>query len=353
MNLDLHLSKTDAHGQNHDSAARTRATIALFLSGMSYVPAREGNRPDASQLETAAFKAITNGMKYGSAAYSNDKTSELPSTSTEHDAERLTAAVHVYVPTAAGLAAYSYPKLPFGAQLYITIYTALILFIECDDHNQTTLYELENFGLIACSTTKYFTNPALVYYSRLLSEETSKHWGPYASGTIFRASLDFLLGVFLETKYPKGLPTVPTGTCAQFPFFQRYKTGVGDAFTMFCFLEAMFPEQKYLGRYIQVVPEMMNVVNISNDVLSFYKEHVVGDEENTLIFNRARTQRADPFQILEEQAEQVVACKNSVRRALDEEKSLWEMCELFIQGYIAWHCDMKRYRLDELLGDHC
>jgi hypothetical protein len=86
--------------------------------------------------------------------------------------------------------------------------------------------------------------------------------------------------------------------------------------------------------------------NIYSDLLSFYKEELVGEKKN-FVHDRARVMGKDLETALMDTMEDVIDCVNRGREVLqgEKEKQAWES---FLIGYVAFHFISPRYRLEEL-----
>ncbi|KAM4055029.1 hypothetical protein HRG_005840 [Hirsutella rhossiliensis] len=63
----------------------------------------------------------------------------------------------------------------------------------------------------------------------------------------------------------------------QFPGFYRDMSGMNVAYAVFCYPKALYPD---VGAFLEAIPDMAKFIDISNDVLSFYKE----EESHSLPF---------------------------------------------------------------------
>ncbi|KAJ7816862.1 isoprenoid synthase domain-containing protein [Mycena olivaceomarginata] len=161
----------------------------------------------------------------------------------------------------------------------------------------------------------------------------------------------------------------------KFPEYLRLKNGVAEAYTAGIFKatkDQIFP----LRRYIKVLPDVTFFINAMNDVLSFHKEELAGETYN-LIHLRTRSLSAsgergsgnagkwthyDTFQLLCEELRQAIRridgslrlgeCERSMRGdpgmdGIDElDIQLAKQWRGFRDGYVSWHLECRRYKLD-------
>jgi len=240
---------------------------------------------------------------------------------------------------------------PFDVKLYITVHSTLLLYI--DDCAQNfpvqTVPELSTFvtSLGGDRAKAKFKNPNIAHFFRLISEDTPRYFGPIATAAIVKASLDFLLACLIESKFPRGLACVPD-TASRFPHYLRLKSGSSEAYAYFLFPEALFPEKDCLETYLPTVPDVTEITDMVNDILSFYKESVVGREENNFFMNSARIHNISPVELLQETAAKQKKLAADISATLSKRPDLKKTFETYLKGYIMWHCCQKRYRLSEL-----
>lgn len=107
-----------------------------------------------------------------------------------------------------------------------------------------------------------------------------------------------------------------------------------------------------LGRYeilyIQAVPELSNHILYANDVLSFYKEEIAGEQAN-FIHDRAAVTGRSVTDALDDTVDDAITATLAAREALRGTPE-GEACEAVMAGYVRFHFLDGRYRLRELLG---
>jgi hypothetical protein len=263
-----------------------------------------------------------------------------------------------WIPGAAAAADMWYPGHPYETKEFIA--TAIALYGSLEDaFAKSTPPEalMDDLPLLM----QHFGNPRnisqfpeMFIFNRFMREETPKHYGPYSTGAIMKSIFDYFLGCIVETQYQQDIAV--SKSSLRFVPHLRGKVGCSEMFTHMLFPEALFPESLYLRRYLPVVPDNMTLVDSINDVLSFYKESVVGNEQNNYIMGYARRKGCSPMEVLRDLCEKQEALMEDVRECLtgsDDggDEALLVVCEGFWQGYTAWHVKEKRYRLEELLGE--
>ncbi|KAA8895828.1 isoprenoid synthase domain-containing protein [Sphaerosporella brunnea] len=250
------------------------------------------------------------------------------------------------LPLGVTFAELCYPDQPFELKVFVTIYTAVIIYLD-DAITQTpdlVLPQLREY--LSSFSQGGLEQPVLALMHRYLTVEARKIWGPVGSAAVGKATLDFYLGLLIEAKFPNGLQA--TKTSARFPAFLRYKTGASEAYAFFLFPDCQYPEEDYMETFLPAFPDIIEVTNGMNDVLSFYKECVVGTEWNTYFPNMARILGRDPIAVLEETCDHVVRRSREVLSTLSGKPNARRAFEIYLKGFVMWHVMEKRYRLDEV-----
>jgi hypothetical protein len=179
--------------------------------------------------------------------------------------------------------------------------------------------------------------------------ELRTHLGPYAAATLLKATVEFFNGLLLERGHNHDL-RVPLGATA-FPSYLRTVTGFAEPFAHFVFCQTKFPEARYLHRYLGCVPDLIAYINYTNDVISFYKESIVGEERVNYICNVAKTRGIGQSEALRVVSREVCDTVKSIRLALREEPEMTEVVEDFFRSYVLFHLNQPRYQLMEVVAD--
>ncbi|OJJ75482.1 hypothetical protein ASPBRDRAFT_191711 [Aspergillus brasiliensis CBS 101740] len=247
------------------------------------------------------------------------------------------------LPVGLGVANYAYTTYPFDVRLFIGLYTTLFTYID-DAETPGIMSNLErfamNFGLGASHS-----DPNLDYMAHLLAVELPKLWGPFTSSCIIKATMDLLSGCMLESYFPSGFDHLARG----FPSYLRNKTGASEVYAFFIFPESLFPESEFLGSYVHIIGGTIEVTNAVNDIISYYKESVIGDEMNGRIVSEANVQMRQPVDVLLEVCRDAGTMHEHIKQKLGEadERLLRAYCS-FVDGLSAFHVLSERYRLSEI-----
>lgn len=85
----------------------------------------------------------------------------------------------------------------------------------------------------------------------------------------------------------------------------------------------------------------------SSDILSFYKEELLGDTANYISLYAAchNTKKDAVFRQLSDEC--ATAYEGAVQ-ILQCDREAYEAWLAFCRGYVSWHASLRRYRLEEL-----
>lgn len=336
--------------REHHASSTTTTTIN-FLNG---TPTPE--RPLGLNLDGSVLRQFLADMQFDTTEPPIPRNEKLKAAAIAYfEAEGMTPEffepVKRMVPMLAAAIELPFNDHPFDVKLYITVHSTLLLYI--DDCAQRipaqTVPELSTFlsSLGGNRAEADFKNPNIALFVRLITQEVPRYFGPISTAAIIKSSIDFLVGCLIEAEFPKGLAGVPE-TSSRFPHYQRLKSGSSEAYAYFLFPDAVFPEKQYLETYLPAVPDITEHIDMINDVLSFYKESVVGTEQNSFLMNSARIHNVDPVELLKDVAAKQKKLSMDISATLSKRPELRKSFETFVKGYIMWHCSEKRYRLSEL-----
>ena len=242
--------------------------------------------------------------------------------------------------TACALAESCLPNQPLDFKVFVAVYTWSVIAIDDLFLNSP---EIKTFAL-KFGTGEPQGHPVLDCLSRLLKSETPRFFGPCVTNLIICSTLDGINGYVVESMFSGGFPRSMAG----FSAWIRAKTGYPEAYGYFIFSGREFPEKEWLGRYIQALPNLGDVLCYINDILSFYKERVLRSE-NCLIANLAEENGCDIICSLKDLCARTVAMTREIRDGYARDGGvLLEAFDSYIDGYIKWHLSSNRYRLGEI-----
>ena len=309
--------KTSPSAIEADSPVFDPKLIKNFLLDMSF-DCNTPPRPRNQELETmAVFKLADLGLSY-------------------HDLQPMLY-LHKF---ACSFAEQCVANQPMDFKVFVAVYTWLLTAIDDLFLNSP---EIQTFAL-KFGTGEPQGRPMLDCTARLLKSETPKFFGPCVTNLIISSTLDGINGHILESMFSHGFPH----SMSHFSEYIRAKSGYSDAYGLFIFSEREFPESKWLGCYIQGLCNLRDVISFINDILSFYKERVLR-QENCLIANLAEEKGCDVITSLKDICARTVAMTHDIRHGYaGEGGELVKAFNSYIDGYIKWHLNMSRYCLGEI-----
>ncbi|KAF8921882.1 terpenoid synthase [Mucidula mucida] len=232
--------------------------------------------------------------------------------------------------------AYGHLENP-SPRVYIALYTAFLFYL--DDTFASNVAGLSTFHVRLCRAESH-GNMVLDFFSSFLCDMHA-HFDVMAADLIITSALNFVTGLVLEHRM-KTIKLSPTAK--QFPKFARGLSGAMAAFALF-----VFPPEVPVDSYIQALPEPMGIITGVNDVLSFYKEELAGDERN-LVSITARCLGLKKNVVLSDLAKEVIENDKNVRLLLESGGAALKAYNAFREPYVAFHRSFPRYRLNELTG---
>lgn len=173
----------------------------------------------------------------------------------------------------------------------------------------------------------------------------NKYLGSYGSSIVIKSTIEFVESTKIENEFNQCMPE----NAVRFAHYFRLKTGVPETFAHFIFPNDMFPEHQYRKFYLPAMPALCDIVNFTNDVLSFYKESIRGSERANYICNVAKTTGKSALQCLYDLNDGIEHCVAEVRRILQPHPALLAHANDYLTGSIGWHFyATSRYHLDEI-----
>ncbi|KAG6021739.1 hypothetical protein E4U41_002417 [Claviceps citrina] len=236
----------------------------------------------------------------------------------------------------------AYHHSPWETKLFIAIYTTLAIYID-NEASPDRLNMLKGFAQKLLKHEPH-ENPYHDHLARLITNDAGKLFGPFATSCIITSCLDYIVGCGLELEYPNGFPAMSESL----PGWVRRKTGNSDAYSFFLFPEAVYPEDRLLGHFLAAIPDVVEWINNMNDILSYYKERIVGSEGNCYIANGARILGETELEVLRKTAEHTEVVQDRITAVLSRKEELLKPWKHFANGYIKYHMHAKRYKLKDI-----
>ncbi|KAF8864378.1 terpenoid synthase, partial [Acephala macrosclerotiorum] len=238
-----------------------------------------------------------------------------------------------------GIAAakWFYPSHSREAQLAIAKFTALSVIV--DDLGESILEALQNYRM-----RMLLRQPLGVKVIRSLFDsvlEIGKYFGRFETDMVFKATMEYLSASVVE------IEARPLMTTPGFIGYFRLKTGISEAYALFIFQKDVLSKNNP-HTHLSLIPDLMAFINNTNDIMSFYKESIVGNERDNCIHLHARANNQTIEEALMDFRRTTLNCLGKIREILTSNECLRKPVEEFIQGYLAFHFDTPRYRFGEL-----
>ncbi|CAN8100804.1 unnamed protein product [Discula destructiva] len=156
--------------------------------------------------------------------------------------------------------ALAYPDHPVEVQAYIGIFTWLVVMI--DDKTAEMRDDVELFQTRFARGEKQ-PNANLQGLSDIL-HEARDHFAPILSNLLVTSALNFVTSNLLEVHDEfKSMERTRAGV--MFPYYYRNMAGITEAYAVFTFPKALYPD---MSCFLESIPDMALFINIFNDVVS-------------------------------------------------------------------------------------
>ncbi|KAI3609526.1 terpenoidsynthase [Moniliophthora roreri] len=231
-----------------------------------------------------------------------------------------------------------YSSHDLQVQLYIARLTTWAIYF--DDMTQRMPSSLAAFQ------RNLITNDAdsdiMVEFRRLLVD-AYRLWEPISANLIVTCCMEFVTACAIEGNEELGSMKIRR-TAVSWPDYLRSKTGVAAAYSYAIFSKHL---DHQLSAYIQIIGDANKFIELTNDILSFYKENLTG-ETNNYIYARAFTRGKSAIQTHQDVAEELISMYERICATLEgPELEAWKG---FVNGYLTFHVVLERYRLGEILS---
>ncbi|KAK7014362.1 isoprenoid synthase domain-containing protein [Favolaschia claudopus] len=248
--------------------------------------------------------------------------------------------IHQTCKHSAAMAELSYHLHDFDTQLQIAKFTWFMIYIDDLASNMPSVLQDFQMKLLRRETPDH---PVLHYFAGHLLDMYN-FWDGLAANGITTAALEFITGCALEI-HTEIRKIKLDSSSASWPYFLRARTGVAPAYAFMIFRAVT----SNMSQYIQVIPDVCLFIDLTNDVLSFYKEELAGETGN-YIHNRAGVTGKPPTHVLAEVAAEALAAHDRVTVSLHACQSQGlDAWMTFVHGYLAFHLTQDRYKLKDLL----
>ncbi|GJJ13598.1 hypothetical protein Clacol_007854 [Clathrus columnatus] len=232
-----------------------------------------------------------------------------------------------------------YPYHPMDLKVLITVWSLVIYYVD-DNVSRTpeVLHAFQHNLLMG----RPQPDPILECLSKVLMPRVWEYYHPLAANAICIGLYEFIQGTALEsiTKTMKHHSSAP-----EFPNYVRLKAGAPAPYAYWLFYS---PERSDITPYVQIMPDFLEIINWINDILSFYKEELDGEDDN-FVHMRAKTSGKSAVAALDQICEETLLRMDRISKTLSESPEHLTIYKEFMVRYLRFHTSTSRYRLKELM----
>ncbi|KAJ5472900.1 hypothetical protein N7530_006901 [Penicillium desertorum] len=233
-----------------------------------------------------------------------------------------------------------YPLHSAEIQKLIALYTAY--FGAIDDLGEDFIEGLRKFGHDMLRNA--VQTEILHDYADLLGE-FGHFYCDFCSNKIVTGTISFIDACVMEFESAHNFQKLRTAP--GFPDYFRAMTEVGEPYTYFILREDLVSKGN-LELFIQAVPDIIFFTYSVNDLLSFYKESIVGDERGNFVHLRAVKDGVTVKDVLCSLSVEIQRYAQNIRSTVADDEKLFSVVDAYLRGYIGFHVSKYRYRLSEL-----
>ncbi|GJJ13629.1 hypothetical protein Clacol_007885 [Clathrus columnatus] len=235
-----------------------------------------------------------------------------------------------------------YPFHPIDLKVLIVMCNLTIFHI--DDTLSKTPQVLHTFQPNLLSGIPQ-SDPILECLSKELIPRMWKYYHPLAANAIAIGFYELIQGTAMEsvTKQMKHIPSAP-----EFPEYVRLKSGGPAQYAYWLFYH---PDRPDVSPYLQGIPDFLGIINRVNDILSFYKEELAGEDDN-FVHMRAKLSGNGVVAALHEICEETLVLIDCITDTLSQTPEHLIIFQEFMLRYIRFHTSTSRYRLKELMMEN-
>ncbi|KAJ7120235.1 isoprenoid synthase domain-containing protein, partial [Mycena epipterygia] len=234
-----------------------------------------------------------------------------------------------------------YPGHPLEIQVYAGILTWLSYLIDDKTSESEMKTDVTRFQERFYSGGEQPTC-LLRGYAKLL-RSTYDHFDNVVANFLILSVLAFVNSNVLENRDEFNSMT-PTKGGGKFWWYCRDKSGLAEAYVYLTFHQAHYPD---ISAFLEAVPDMCIFTNLTNEILSFYKEEKAGERKNYL-HNRADCENKEVLDVLREVVEECVEAFQRGQVILHGTEQYAQGWQTFALGLVACHKAIDRYRLSEI-----
>jgi hypothetical protein len=252
-------------------------------------------------------------------------------------ADQMEAVARVGVATAR----WFYPSHDRETQVAIATFTALATAV--DDLGDSMVEGLRQYRTRLLARQPLGVKVLQSLFDQVL--EMGRFYDTFATDMVFKGAVEFCSANLVEIE--KGALLKANKSAPEFVNYFRLKSGIAEPYAFY-----IFPENLLHGSnpccHLPLIPDLVGFINAVNDIMSYYKESLIGNERGNAIHLHAAANGQSVVESLSDYQRSALVYLGRVREYASTELVLAEKVEEFIQGFMAFHLMYTRYRLNEL-----
>ncbi|KAM7192036.1 Isoprenoid synthase domain containing protein [Naviculisporaceae sp. PSN 640] len=202
-------------------------------------------------------------------------------------------------------------------------------------------------------------DPVLDWFVLELAPSLYTHFPPIVASMAVTAGQEMLNGMVIESSVCLGVKKNDSSHLGDlklapvFPDWLRNKTGMSELYAVIVFGGGpSIPEGlSQFTAAIPCIPDFILLTNAINDVISFYKEALAGEQGN-YVDMRAHRDGTDLLVALRTVADEGIAARNRIVQMLKDRgasREFRDMFDAYVTGLTKFHTNCPRYRVAELV----
>ncbi|RLL98063.1 hypothetical protein CFD26_103397 [Aspergillus turcosus] len=235
---------------------------------------------------------------------------------------------------------YCWAKCPLDVMVGVSVYFVYIIML--DDSSDLPSAQMGTFceDLIKGKPQKH------IFWQRMNAHLTNflRYYGGFCGITIFRSTLDFFQGCWIEQNNFGGFPG-----SSYFPHFLRRLNGLGGISSATLFPSSEFDEELHFKEIVTAVAQIEPQLTLCNDLISFYKEFDSPRDQINLVSNLTHCNGVD-WKVAFEQltSDTIFYCEQLVNVFKGKDPKVEATVRAFVHGYVTWHLCDPRFRMEEV-----
>lgn len=238
-----------------------------------------------------------------------------------------------------------YPHMKADLIAHICVTWTIIYVIEDGTSDARLMEAVKHFNRRMLSGEPQ-GHPLLVILAQTLSG-FSLYYGPFTSMMITTSLTRWFAAHVIEQKFETEKKTALKGALS-FPAYFRQLTFGNDVTAYYIFPEYTFPEDEYLHIILSIAPELGQYRAYFNDIMSFYRETMTGDENLNYISNIANTRGISIKEAFTITCQEAVEKLKVVQTVLADHPKILEVLKTHLFNFYIWFLNRPRYKLAEI-----